>query len=186
MRPKGITPERIGRRVYLRGNTYQYKGALKDLGAKWDRDQRAWWVSTTRYRQHQKELEQIITQSENPRATPKQVDLLVYLQGQTGTRVDRRALEGLSMPEASQMIDRLKKSAPRKSKPKPSTSRRPSTSGASLKQINYAMSLIDRLGRWGWHDSDYGQGMDPPSRKDLESWTQRDVSDLISSLKEEF
>lgn len=58
---------------------------------------------------------------------------------------------------------------------------------ATDKQIRYAMSLIRRLGKWGWHDSDYGQaGGPPPSAAELEQWTSAEVSALINSLKDEF
>lgn len=40
----GITVERIGRRSYLRGNTYPIKDQLKSAGAHWDGEQRAWWI----------------------------------------------------------------------------------------------------------------------------------------------
>lgn len=39
-----ITVERIGRRSYLRGNTYPCKDAIRSAGGKWDPDQRAWWI----------------------------------------------------------------------------------------------------------------------------------------------
>jgi hypothetical protein len=39
-----ITLERIGRRTYLRGDTYPIKDQLKGAGAHWDGEQRAWWI----------------------------------------------------------------------------------------------------------------------------------------------
>lgn len=43
-----ITLETQGRRIYVRGNTYPIKNALRDIGAKWDADARAWWIGTTK------------------------------------------------------------------------------------------------------------------------------------------
>jgi hypothetical protein len=39
-----INVERIGRRSYLRGNTYPIKDQLRSAGAHWDGEQRAWWI----------------------------------------------------------------------------------------------------------------------------------------------
>lgn len=39
-----IKVERIGRRSYITGNTYPHKDALRDAGAHWDAEQRAWWI----------------------------------------------------------------------------------------------------------------------------------------------
>lgn len=39
-----ITIESVGRRHYLRGNTYPIKDRLRSAGAKWDPDARAWWT----------------------------------------------------------------------------------------------------------------------------------------------
>lgn len=41
-----IEIERIGRRSYLRGNTYGIKDALRAAGAHWDAEQRAWWIGS--------------------------------------------------------------------------------------------------------------------------------------------
>lgn len=35
-----------GRRVYITGNTFAIKGKLRDAGAKWDADRKAWWVGS--------------------------------------------------------------------------------------------------------------------------------------------
>jgi hypothetical protein len=40
-----ITVERIGRRSYLRGDTFPIKAQLREAGAKWDPDLRGWWLS---------------------------------------------------------------------------------------------------------------------------------------------
>lgn len=40
-----ITIERIGRRSYIRGNTYAFKDKLRGAGANWDAEQRCWWIS---------------------------------------------------------------------------------------------------------------------------------------------
>lgn len=39
-----ITIEDAGRRVYLVGNTYAIKDALKEAGGHWDANRRAWWL----------------------------------------------------------------------------------------------------------------------------------------------
>lgn len=44
--PSSITVERVGRRSYLRGNTYPIKDRLRSAGAHWDADQRAWWIGS--------------------------------------------------------------------------------------------------------------------------------------------
>lgn len=41
-----ITVERIGRRSYFRGNTFQIKDRLRAAGAHWDAEQKAWWIGS--------------------------------------------------------------------------------------------------------------------------------------------
>jgi hypothetical protein len=38
--------EKIGRRLYFRGAPYEVRGALEAASAKWDPDQRAWWIGS--------------------------------------------------------------------------------------------------------------------------------------------
>jgi hypothetical protein len=39
-----ITIESVGRRHYFRGNTYPVKDALRNAGAHWDGETKAWWI----------------------------------------------------------------------------------------------------------------------------------------------
>lgn len=39
-----ITVEKVGRRHYIRGNTYPIKGELRGAGCKWDPDASAWYT----------------------------------------------------------------------------------------------------------------------------------------------
>lgn len=39
-----ITIEKVGRRHYVRGNTYPIKDQLRAAGCKWDPDAKAWWT----------------------------------------------------------------------------------------------------------------------------------------------
>jgi len=58
---------------------------------------------------------------------------------------------------------------------------------ASPKQVGYASRLIERMGSGGWYDSDAGQfGGRPPTDAELTAMSSRVISDLISSLREEF
>lgn len=41
-----IEIERTGRRSYLLGNTYAYRQLLRDAGAHFDGDRRAWWIGS--------------------------------------------------------------------------------------------------------------------------------------------
>lgn len=43
-----ITIEQRGQRVYLRGDTYGHKDAIKAIGGHWDGDARAWWVGAAK------------------------------------------------------------------------------------------------------------------------------------------
>lgn len=40
----GITIEKQGARVYLLGDTFAHKDAIKGIGGHWDGERRAWWV----------------------------------------------------------------------------------------------------------------------------------------------
>lgn len=54
----------------------------------------------------------------------------------------------------------------------------------TLKQINYATSLITKTVRSGsWQDTDAGQYGDPPTHDELATMTHEEISDLISDLK---
>lgn len=67
----------------------------------------------------------------------------------------------------------------------PTRSTAPKSSGgkATDRQVQYAMSLIRNMGS-EWHDTDSGQGMNPPSERELRKWSSRDVSALIDELRE--
>lgn len=43
-----VTLETVGTRVYVRGNSYPIKGAIKSVGGHWDGDEKAWWVGATK------------------------------------------------------------------------------------------------------------------------------------------
>jgi len=43
-----ITIERAGARVYLVGDTFPIKDAIKAIGGHWDGDRRAWWVGAAK------------------------------------------------------------------------------------------------------------------------------------------
>lgn len=43
-----ITIETAARRVYLLGDTYPVRDAIRGIGGKWDPDRRAWWVGAAK------------------------------------------------------------------------------------------------------------------------------------------
>jgi hypothetical protein len=52
---------------------------------------------------------------------------------------------------------------------------------ASPRQVDYAERLVDAA----WHDSDMGQGFNPPTRAGLEKMSKWEISKLINELKAE-
>jgi len=54
---RGLRGEKAGRRVYVQGNTYEHKDALRGMGFKWDPSERAWWTGTANWKQNQDEVE---------------------------------------------------------------------------------------------------------------------------------
>lgn len=40
--------EKVGRRIYVVGNTYAIKEQLKDAGCKWDGDRKQWWIGSAK------------------------------------------------------------------------------------------------------------------------------------------
>lgn len=44
----GIELKPEGRRIYLEGNTYPVRDAIRDLGATWDGDSKRWWVGAAK------------------------------------------------------------------------------------------------------------------------------------------
>lgn len=58
---------------------------------------------------------------------------------------------------------------------------------ASPRQVDYAMSLVNKLVRGGgWFDTAFGDGMPPPKRRDLEGMTPKEISQFIDELRSEF
>src|SRR3990167_1088102 len=43
-----VTYETVGARVYVRGNTFAIRDAIKAAGGHWDGEQKAWWVGATK------------------------------------------------------------------------------------------------------------------------------------------
>lgn len=43
-----IGTEKVGTRVYVTGNTYAVKSALKDAGCHWDGDRKQWWIGAVK------------------------------------------------------------------------------------------------------------------------------------------
>lgn len=39
-----LTYETVGRRVYVRGNSYPFREAIKAAGGRWDAAEKAWWI----------------------------------------------------------------------------------------------------------------------------------------------
>lgn len=39
-----LTTEKVGKRIYVIGDTYPIKDKLKNEGAHWDNDRKAWWI----------------------------------------------------------------------------------------------------------------------------------------------
>lgn len=179
------------RRVYIRGVGYNspLNTKLRKLGAKWDRQERALWVSKSK---------------------ADKVKALVEPHQEFRNEMERRRKEKLvyKSPVAFEIKDELKKlggkwdamnrvwlmpdkESLRKAwrlgdEAKAKKQREKGRRSASPKQIDLAMSLIQKVIRLGgWHDSDAGQGGPPPTRKDLEKMSSSDVSSLIDSLKGE-
>lgn len=86
---QSIRPEVQGRRVYLFGNTYGIKDAIKAAGGKWDGDQRAWWISTTKA--NDPAFQRLINDANDAPAAPAQEKQAEATKG-IDTRVIGKAL----------------------------------------------------------------------------------------------
>jgi hypothetical protein len=56
-----------GARVWVRGDTYALRGALREAGAHWDPDARAWWVA----RAKRATIERVVAAAPTPTDTPR-------------------------------------------------------------------------------------------------------------------
>lgn len=188
-----------GRRVYLKGNTYQFKNILKSYWAKWDPDEKAWWISTAKWRAYEDQIRELFDPSleegpEEIQLTPAVKAVFegskVYLRGNTYPIKDTLKRYNFRWDGRSKswyLDRRLWKRVRREIAHALSTmpARKPShPGGASQKQISYALALIRRIGS-DWRDTDWGQGGPPPRKSDLEKWPRADVSALIDSLRRE-
>lgn len=43
-----VTYETAGARVYVLGDTFKIRGAIKDVGGHWDDERKAWWIGATK------------------------------------------------------------------------------------------------------------------------------------------
>lgn len=57
-----ITIERVGQRIYLRGDTYAAKDQIKGIGGHWDGETRAWWVGMAKAAEARELLERLASQ----------------------------------------------------------------------------------------------------------------------------
>lgn len=46
--PAALTYETVGPRVYVRGNSFPYRDAIRAAGGHWDADEKAWWVGVAK------------------------------------------------------------------------------------------------------------------------------------------
>ena len=53
----GIELKKEGRRVYVVGNTFPIKSAIKDAGGHWDADRKAWWIGAGKVAEIEKAIE---------------------------------------------------------------------------------------------------------------------------------
>ena len=185
-----ISMEQRGRRVYFRGHAYPVKEEIKALGGKWDAVERSWWVSTTKFRENESEIQSIVDRSAQGFATSKQISYLRQLCDKLGKPLITEDLSfTLSFTQASERITELKrewktvqdqKRSLENNRPKPPA--RPTT-----KQINYALDLLAFVGPQGFYDLTGGMFSHGyvPSRSDLEKMSKSEVSRLISDLKDD-
>lgn len=43
-----VTYETVGQRVYVMGDTYAIRGAIKSVGGHWDAERKAWWIGAAK------------------------------------------------------------------------------------------------------------------------------------------
>lgn len=77
-----ITLDTVGARVYLRGDTFAVKSAIKAAGGHWDADARAWWVGAAK----RDDIERVIATAKPEAAEPYRPSKC----RQCGARPDRR------------------------------------------------------------------------------------------------
>lgn len=196
----GIQVETRGRRVYLIGNTFSIKDQLKALGFAFDGQERAWWVSTTKYATIKGKVEALLQPAAPASVSaPDQEEVVapgikavwrdgrVYVTGNTFSIKDQLKDNGFrwdginkswyvsqaAWPQAKRMFAPARSEAP------------PSRSGkATPAQVNFAMKLLARVSQADWFDTDMGDtGIGKPSREDLEEMSPADISALIDEIK---
>lgn len=66
-----VSTQKVGRRIYVTGNTYAIKGELKAAGCSWDANRKQWWIGSTKAKQ----IEAIVGRLDGKDATPSKQDL---------------------------------------------------------------------------------------------------------------
>lgn len=66
-----ITTNRIGRRTYIRGATYPIRDTLRNAGAHWDADEKAWWIGDDAKAQAIATAHAVPVEAPTPASTPK-------------------------------------------------------------------------------------------------------------------
>lgn len=99
---RSVTTERVGRRTYMRGNTYPIKDALRNAGAHWDPEQKAWWIGSDAKAQELAQLSPAAAATAPAAASAPSAPLtgVVLITGNTFmVREDLKALGGRWIPE---------------------------------------------------------------------------------------
>lgn len=173
-----VTLKKEGRRWYFEGNSYPIKDEIKSVKGKWDRDRKQWWISSIMYARHKDFVDGLLGEPINY-ATHKQQVYIEKLYDALDIRPET-PVNKILFSDAGSIINNLKAQLKKVQRDQPSKG-----SGPSRKQIDYALRLIDRIGPHGWHDSDVGQDMQrPPNRKELETWSAREVSEMIDDIRQ--
>lgn len=77
-----LSLQQIGQRIYLVGDTYPHRSAIKGLGGHWDGDRRQWWVGVAK----RAEIEQAIASAPAPSAAPASAPMDAPRQDKTPDR----------------------------------------------------------------------------------------------------
>lgn len=142
--------------LILEGYTFPYKDEIKKLGGVWDNREKVWLMPS---------LEDIRDLSRKLKIRFEETRYGYYVP----------------KPRSSGPGDQWK------SRPRSGSGGGGGGGKATPKQVDFAEKLVRKIINFGsWEDTDMGQGMQPPRRRELEKMSKREISDFIDELKQEF
>ena len=183
-----FTLEKSGRRIYIDGPTYDHRQKIKDMGGKWDPEERKWWVSSQKLDRIEKLSRSIAEKKEKRRQyvqSAKDAGNFVSIPfNASAIREKAKKLGAVWNKDAKQWMFRDPKNAEQITKlveEYKSANKKKGDRVASDPQKKYLRALVSRMTEQDWFDAFDGPRL---YIKDIDGLSAKQASAWINELKE--